>query len=103
RLSPFAELIRSNPADPDKVRVFAERILLAARDGAETVRRVQSFTQRRPDTSRRTTVSLTSLVREAVELVRPVLGMRATGGTVQIEESVGEDLLVQANTIELRE
>lgn len=99
----FAELIRSNPSDPDKVRVFAERILLAARDGAETVRRVQRFTQRRPDTSRRTTVSLTSLVREAVELVRPVLEMRAAGGPIRIEESVGEELLVQANPIELRE
>ena len=99
----FAELIRARPNDPDNVRVFAERILMAARDGAETVRRIQSFTQRRPDTSRRTTVSLTSLVREAVELARPVLDLRSPGGTVQIEESVGEELLVHANAIELRE
>jgi len=99
----FAELIRAKPDDPDNVRVFAERILMAARDGAETVRRIQSFTQRRPDTSRRTTVSLTGLVREAVELARPVLDLRSPGGTVQIEESVGEELLVHANAIELRE
>jgi signal transduction histidine kinase/CheY-like chemotaxis protein len=99
----FAELIRARPDDPENVRVFAERILMAARDGAETVRRIQSFTQRRPDTSRRTTVSLTSLVREAVELVRPVLDLRSAGGPVRIEESVGEDLLVHANAIELRE
>lgn len=99
----FAELIRSKPDDADKVRVFAERILMAAQDGAETVRRIQSFTQRRPDTSRRTTVSLTGVVREAVELARPVLGLRSPGGMVRIEESVGEELLVQANAIELRE
>jgi len=99
----FAELIRAKPDDPENVRVFAERILMAARDGAETVRRIQSFTQRRPDTSRRTTVSLTGLVREAVELVRPVLDLRSPGGTVRIEESVGEELLVHANAIELRE
>src|SRR5690606_301008 len=99
----FAELIRSKPHDADKVRVVAERILLAARDGAETVRRIQSFSQRRPDTSRRTTVSLTGVVREAVELARPVLGLRSPGGMVRIEESVGEELLVQANAIELRE
>lgn len=99
----FAELIRAKPDDANNVRVFAERILMAARDGAETVRRIQSFTQRRPDTSRRTTVSLTGLVREAVELARPVLERRSAGGTVRIEESVGEELLVQANAIELRE
>ncbi|HEX7089304.1 MAG TPA: response regulator [Longimicrobiales bacterium] len=99
----FAELIRSRPHDPERVRVFAERILLAARDGAETVRRIQSFTQRRPDTTRRTAVSLTGVVREAVELTRPVLEARSRGGAVRVEVSVGEDLLVLANAIELRE
>jgi signal transduction histidine kinase/CheY-like chemotaxis protein len=99
----FAELIRSRPNDPERVRVFAERILLAARDGAETVRRIQSFTQRRPDTTRRTVVSLTGVVREAVELTRPMLEARTRGGPVNVEVAVGEDLLVHANAIELRE
>ena len=43
----FADLIQQHADQPDLVRTYAERILLAARDGAKTVQRIQTVTRRR--------------------------------------------------------
>lgn len=97
----FAELIKEHRDQPDKVRTYAERILMAAQGGAETVRRIQRFTRRHLGTMPFEALSLASLVRDAVELIRPML--RGSGESIEVVEAVDADVLVNANAGELRQ
>lgn len=99
----FAELIREHGTEPERVRTYAERILMAAQGGAETVRRIQRFTRRRLRALPLETVSLAKLVEEAVELTRPSWRERTGGGLVQIETLIDDDLTVECNLGELRQ
>lgn len=99
----FAELIKEHDEQPEKVRTYADRILMAAQAGAETVRRIQRFTRRRLGTLPFEPLSLPSLVREAIELARPKWADRAAGRAVGIVESVEGDLVVEGNAGELRQ
>jgi signal transduction histidine kinase len=99
----FAELIKEHSDQPDRVRLYAERILMAAQGGAETVRRIQRFTRRRLGSLPFEPLSVAELVREAIELTRPNWAQRMTGGPITVEESVDPELLVQGNAGELRQ
>lgn len=99
----FAELIREHGNEPERVKLYAERILMAAQGGAETVRRIHRFTRRRLGALPLETVRLAALVEEAVELTRPNWGERTRGGRVEIELGMDPELEVQGNPGELRQ
>lgn len=99
----FAELIRENQDQPEKIRTYAERILMAAQGGAETVRRIQRFTRRRLGALPLETISVAALIDEAIELTRPNWHDRTNGGPVSIERSIEEGLEVEGNPGELRQ
>jgi signal transduction histidine kinase len=99
----FAELQKAQAEQPERVRAYADRILLAARDGAETVRRIQRFTRRRAVAVASQPVKLATVVHEAVELTRPIWAERRSGGQVHVVEDVEPSLHVAATPAELRE
>lgn len=97
----FAELIREHRTQPEKVQEYAERILMAAQGGAETVRRIQRFTRHRLGAAPVQPVVLSVLVNEAVELARPLIA--GPGREIEVQESVDQDLVVLGNASELRQ
>lgn len=99
----FAELIQEHSDQPERVQMYADRILLAARGGAETVRRIQRFTRRRLGALPFEPISVEALVREVIDLTQPSLGKRAAGGQITIVESVEPNLIIQGNPGELRQ
>jgi signal transduction histidine kinase/CheY-like chemotaxis protein len=99
----FAELLAAEAHNPEQVRLYASRILLAATDGAETVRRIQGFTRRRGTTRPAEVVGLATAAREALELSRPTWAERQQGGRVEALLSVDPDLRVRASPSEIRE
>jgi signal transduction histidine kinase len=99
----FAELIQEHSDQPDRVQMYADRILLAARGGAETVRRIQRFTRRRIGTPPFEPVSVSALVGEVIDLTQPSWSKRSSGGPIMVQQSVESDLLVQGNPGELRQ
>jgi signal transduction histidine kinase len=99
----FAELIKVHAEQPGTVRHYADRVLLAARDGAETVRRIKRFTRRSGTGAPKEHLLLQEVVREVVELTRPTWPDRVPGGRVSVAESVDADLAIRGNAAELRE
>lgn len=97
----FAELIKEHSDQPARVRTYADRILMAAQGGAETVRRIQRFTRHRTGAMTFQPISVASLVQDAVELVLPTLADR--GHDIRIEQSVDQDLCVNGSAGELRQ
>src|SRR5690606_30781892 len=97
----FAELIREHRTQPEKVQEYAERILMAAQGGAETVRRIQRFTRHRLGAAPVQPVVLSVLVNEAVELARPRIA--GPGREIEVQESVDQALVVLGNASELRQ
>lgn len=97
----FAELIKEHGDQPEKVRTYADRILMAAQAGAETVRRIQRFTRRRLGAMPFQPIAVAALVRDAVELIRPTLAERRH--PIEVVESVEPRLLVHGNPGELRQ
>ncbi len=97
----FAELIKEHSDQPDKVSTYAERILLAAQSGAETVRRIQRFTRRRLGSMPFQPTAVDALVHDAIELVRPALAK--AGNVIHIVESMAPRLYVNVNAGELRQ
>jgi signal transduction histidine kinase/CheY-like chemotaxis protein len=98
----FADLVKLHAEDPEQVRAYADRILMAARDGAETVRQVQQFTRQRRGGLEAGSALLDGVVREVVELTRPRWAERASGGPVHVVEAVEPGLLVAGTAGELR-
>jgi CheY-like chemotaxis protein len=98
----FAELIKEHAQFPEKVRMYAERILMAAQGGAETVRRIQRFTRRRLGTLPFEPILVQELVQEAVELTRPTWSQRHPGAVV-VEDSIEPELMLLGNVGELRQ
>ena len=100
----FADLIDQHADQPELVRQYAERILLAARDGAKTVQRIQLVTRKRRGVmpTRSEVVPLARVVKEAVELARSTWVERRDAH-VDVEQHVSADLLAWANAAELRE
>lgn len=98
----FGELIRGHAGEPEKVEQYVERILLAARDGAETVRRIQRFTRRYHAVAEPEPVAVAMTVRQALELTRPNWAERTGGGHVDVAEAVDPELIVLGNEGELR-
>jgi signal transduction histidine kinase len=98
----FAELIKEHCQYPEKVRMYAERILMAAQGGAETVRRIQRFTRRRLGTLPFEPILAAELVQEAVELTRPTWSQRHPGAVV-VEDSIEPELMLLGNVGELRQ
>jgi signal transduction histidine kinase len=99
----FAELIQEHSTQPEKVQMYADRILLAARGGAETVRRIQRFTRRRLATPAFESISVSSLISDAIELMRPSWSKRPLDAQITVENSQEPDLMVQGNAGELRQ
>ncbi|HEX7050899.1 MAG TPA: ATP-binding protein [Longimicrobiales bacterium] len=99
----FAELIKEHGDRPAQVRTYAERILMAAKGGAETVRRIQRFTRHRLGALPVEVISLAALVQEAVELSRPTWTKHTRPGMIEWVEDVDPGLAVQGNPGELRQ
>lgn len=97
----FAELIKEHHDQPARVKTYAERILMAAQGGAETVRRIQRFTRHRVGAMTFQSINVASLVQDAVELVQPTLADR--GHDIRIEQCVDPDLYVNGSPGELRQ
>lgn len=99
----FAELIQEHCTQPERVQMYADRILLAARGGAETVRRIQRFTRRRLSTVPFEPISVAGLVGEVIELTRPAWSKREPDAAIEVEESIEPDLRIYGNPGELRQ
>lgn len=100
----FADLLAMREHEPEQVRTYANRILMAARDGAETVRRIQRFTQQQKHGGAPAdSCELAEVVREAVELAHPRWAERRAGGSIRIETAVDAGLFVHAIPGELRQ
>jgi signal transduction histidine kinase len=99
----YAELLVAAPGDADQVRLYAGRILLAATDGAETVRRIQGLTRRRGALRPAEPVLLAATCREAVDLSRPTWAERQRGGRIEASISVDATLRIRAVPSEVRE
>ncbi|HEX6939257.1 MAG TPA: ATP-binding protein [Longimicrobiales bacterium] len=97
----FAELIKEHSGQPDRVRTYADRILMAAQGGAETVRRIQRFTRHRLGTMSFQSVQVATLVQDAVELVQPVLAERRD--RIEVVQAVDPALHVNGSPGELRQ
>ncbi|HEX7117249.1 MAG TPA: response regulator [Longimicrobiales bacterium] len=97
----FAELIKEHGDRPERVRTYADRILMAAQGGAETVRRIQRFTRHRLGTMSFQSVPVTSLVQDAVELVQPALADRID--EIEVVQDVAPGLYVNGSPGELRQ
>ncbi len=97
----FAELIREHGDRPETVKTYAERILMAAQGGAETVRRIQRFTRRHLGAMSFQPSAVEDLVRDAIELVRPAILER--GDSIRVVESVAPHLYINTNPGELRQ
>lgn len=99
----FAELVQEHSDQPERVQMYADRILLAARGGAETVRRIQRFTRRRLGALPFEPISVSEMVNEVIDLTQPALSKRAAGAVLSVEESVEPNLVIQGNPGELRQ
>lgn len=99
----FAELIQEHCTQSDRVQMYADRILLAARGGAETVRRIQRFTRRRLGVQPSEPISVATLIGEVVELTRPSWSKPSGGGPIVVERSIDPELRIQGNPGELRQ
>lgn len=99
----FAELVQEHSDQPDRVQMYADRILLAARGGAETVRRIQRFTRRRLSDLPVETISVGEMVEQVIELTSPRWSAREAGSEIVIEQTVDPELRVQGNPGELRQ
>jgi PAS domain S-box-containing protein len=102
----YAQLLARLPvaADPSVARKLAA-IEQAARDGAETVRRIQNFTRVHADAAVETIV-VADLLRQSVDLARPRWKdqAQASGSRVHVEIApVDAALAVAGNGAELRE
>jgi signal transduction histidine kinase len=99
----FAELIQEHSNQPERVQMYADRILLAARGGAETVRRIQRFTRRRLGELPFEPISVSSMISEVIDLTRPSWSKREKEVGIAVSDSVEPDLRVQGNPGELRQ
>lgn len=99
----FAELIQEHSTQPERVQMYADRILLAARGGAETVRRIQRFTRRRLGVQPSEPIAVETLLSEVIELTRPSWSKPTGGGPIVVEQSIEPDLRIQGNPGELRQ
>lgn len=99
----FAELIKEHGDHPDRVRMYADRILMAAQGGAETVRRIQRFTRHRGGPLPVEAIPLAALVEEAIELTRPTWSKRNRDAIVHVEQDVDPGILIQGNAAEIRQ
>ncbi len=102
----YAQLLLRMPAagEPAVGRKLSA-IEQAARDGAETVRRIQNFTRVRSETASET-IRVAELLRQAVDLARPRWKdqAQATGRMIRAEiEPVDPSITVVGNGAELRE
>ena len=66
----YAQLASRHFKNPEAVQKWLRVIETAARDGSETVRRIQEFSRTRPDVEL-VPVDLNDAIREALEIVRP--------------------------------
>lgn len=99
----FAELIQEHSSQPERVQMYADRILLAARGGAETVRRIQRFTRRRLGVQPSEPIAVETLIGEVIELTRPSWSKQTGGGPIVVEQSIEPDLRIMGNPGELRQ
>lgn len=99
----FAELIKEHADHPDRVRMYAERILMAAQGGAETVRRIQRYTRHRGGPLPVEAIPLAALVEEAIELTRPTWSKRNRDAVIHVEQDVDPGILIQGNAAEIRQ
>lgn len=99
----FAELIQEHSSHPERVQMYADRILLAARGGAETVRRIQRFTRRRLGTQPTEPISVEKLIEEVIELCGPSISKPNGGGPIEVERSIEPELRIEGNPGELRQ
>jgi signal transduction histidine kinase/CheY-like chemotaxis protein len=79
-----AELALLDIDDP-KIRAHIEQVISSAKDGGETIHRLQDFARTREDTSDFVGVDLNQVAREAVELSRPRWKDQAQSGGLDIE------------------
>lgn len=98
----FTELIRAQADRPDLVRLYADRVLKAAREGEAAVRSFQRIARRRPGPRDRIPIRLGDAVADVIERVRPQLERRRRG-TVSIVTRVDPTLWVEAHPAQLRQ
>ena len=100
----YAELIQDTPGIPAEVGEFARTIERAAMDGAEIVRRVQSFA-RRENEAQTASFDLSDITRQAIDLTRPAWHNQALsrGVKIFIEPFIGKDIPVHGVASEIRE
>ncbi len=99
-----AELALQRVQDP-KARQHLKQVIHSARDGGETIHRLQDFARTRQDTSDFVGVDLNRIVREAVELSRPRWQDQAqsAGIDIQIELDLRVDRPIMGAPVQLRE
>ncbi|NOY90938.1 MAG: response regulator [Deltaproteobacteria bacterium] len=100
----YAEAMDRRLDDPEFLRRGLDIIQHAARDAAETVRRIQSFARGTSD-ERHSTVDLAGLLRGAVEMTRPKWHGEAgaRSATYSVDVSGPDSALTSGNAGELRE
>jgi len=107
-LQGFSELMIMYPDSLDDRAKTLERLKKmrsAARDAADTVRRMRKF-YRQPDINEiRTTVKLGKLIEEVISMTEPQWREQAlaAGGTIGIENEVTGEPTVTGNAVELQE
>lgn len=97
----FTELIRAQAHRPEQVKLYAERILEAVREGEAAVRRLRGIARRHQAPRDRIPIRLSELVEEVVERVRPQLERRR--GVVSLVTRVDPTLWVEAHPAHLRQ
>ncbi len=100
----YAELIQDTKDVSAEVCEFARTIERAAMDGAEIVRRIQSFARRETET-RQYIFDLCQVAREAIDLTRPAWRNQAESRGVKIEviPVIGQELPALGVASEIRE
>lgn len=100
----YAELIQRHKEATPLICNYAQIIAQAGADGAEIVRRVQQFA-RRDTASAYEAFDLVQIIRESVDLTRPVwqTAMEAKGSQIKVQMELPSSLTTQGIPTEIRE
>ncbi len=88
-------------AGPGEIDVELEAIIRLSVQAAETIKRVQNFTQQKP--APEAALDINSLIREAVNMTRPKWGAQcdAEGRRIEISYELGEAGVARGNAVEI--
>lgn len=101
----FAELLEERPDGPERL-TYAQNILKAADDAAQTVRRIREFSRQRRTQESLAALDINVLAQEAIALTRHKWrdAAQSRGATISVEVVPAPDLPpVMGNAAELRE